>query len=83
MGPINRQETWIETYSSQTRAPQKTIIWTRLRLFFQLTGPVPVTVARVWKDRTPYDAGKYLQVITKKNPKINQFLEIQIPTIAT
>jgi transposase len=38
---------------------------------------------RVWKDRTPYDAEKYLKVITDKNPKINKFLNKQSLELAS
>jgi len=38
---------------------------------------------RVWKDRTPYDAEKYLSVISRKNPKIKPFLENPNPGLET
>jgi transposase len=38
---------------------------------------------RVWKDRTPYDQQKYMKVITKKNPDINNFLNLENLDLAT
>ena len=32
---------------------------------------------RVWKSRTAYDPAAYLETITRKNPQIVQFLQVE------